>query len=56
MTLGRSTKGARSDRGGPTVEVAMDKLDARSTQADALVVFGATGDLAHKMTFPRSTP
>jgi hypothetical protein len=24
-------------------------------QSDALVVFGVTGDLAHKMIFPRST-
>ncbi|NEX23289.1 glucose-6-phosphate dehydrogenase [Thiorhodococcus mannitoliphagus] len=30
----------------------MDKIDDRSTHADALVVFGATGDLAHKMIFP----
>ena len=25
---------------------------SRTTPADALVVFGATGDLAHKMIFP----
>ena len=26
--------------------------DSRTTQADALVIFGVTGDLAHKMIFP----
>jgi glucose-6-phosphate 1-dehydrogenase len=30
----------------------MNRLDRRAMQADALVVFGATGDLAHKMIFP----
>ncbi len=30
----------------------MDRIDHRATPADALVVFGATGDLAHKMIFP----
>lgn len=30
----------------------MDRIDRRSVRADALVVFGATGDLARKMIFP----
>lgn len=30
----------------------MSRLRVRGTPADALVVFGATGDLAHKMIFP----
>jgi len=30
----------------------MDEINDRPAHADALVVFGATGDLAHKMIFP----
>lgn len=30
----------------------MDKTYSRTTPADALVIFGVTGDLAHKMIFP----
>jgi glucose-6-phosphate 1-dehydrogenase len=30
----------------------MNISDSRSTSADALVIFGVTGDLAHKMIFP----
>ncbi len=30
----------------------MDKTSGRTTPADALVIFGVTGDLAHKMIFP----
>jgi glucose-6-phosphate 1-dehydrogenase len=30
----------------------MDKLYSRTTPADALVIFGVTGDLVHKMIFP----
>ena len=30
----------------------MDKTYSRMTPADALVIFGVTGDLAHKMVFP----
>ncbi len=30
----------------------MDIAQERTTQADALVIFGVTGDLAHKMIFP----
>src|SRR5664279_799677 len=30
----------------------MNKVDGGVLAADALVLFGATGDLAHKMTFP----
>jgi len=30
----------------------MDNTRNRMTLADALVIFGATGDLAHKMIFP----
>ena len=30
----------------------MDKTSSRTTPADALVIFGVTGDLAHKMIFP----
>ncbi len=30
----------------------MDIVESRTTQADALVIFGVTGDLAHKMIFP----
>jgi glucose-6-phosphate 1-dehydrogenase len=30
----------------------MDKTYNRTTPADALVIFGVTGDLAHKMIFP----
>jgi glucose-6-phosphate 1-dehydrogenase len=30
----------------------MNSSDSRSTSADALVIFGVTGDLAHKMIFP----
>ncbi|MDR3414494.1 MAG: glucose-6-phosphate dehydrogenase [Formivibrio sp.] len=30
----------------------MEKSDCRTTPADALVIFGVTGDLAHKMIFP----
>jgi len=30
----------------------MNRSDRRSKQADALVIFGVTGDLAHKMIFP----
>ena len=30
----------------------MGNIDSRTTSADALVIFGVTGDLAHKMIFP----
>jgi glucose-6-phosphate 1-dehydrogenase len=30
----------------------MDNSDSRATPADALVIFGVTGDLVHKMIFP----
>ncbi len=30
----------------------MDSTHSRTTSADALVIFGVTGDLAHKMIFP----
>ena len=30
----------------------MDKTNGSSAQSDALVLFGVTGDLAHKMIFP----
>ncbi len=30
----------------------MDNTQSRTTSADALVIFGVTGDLAHKMIFP----
>ena len=30
----------------------MDVVESRAPQADALVIFGVTGDLAHKMIFP----
>ena len=30
----------------------MDKITGRAVRSDALVLFGATGDLAHKMIFP----
>lgn len=30
----------------------MDKTHSSTTPADALVIFGVTGDLAHKMIFP----
>jgi glucose-6-phosphate 1-dehydrogenase len=30
----------------------MDNSDRRATPADALVIFGVTGDLVHKMIFP----
>jgi glucose-6-phosphate 1-dehydrogenase len=35
-----------------TVETAKDKIETKSAPADALVFFGATGDLAHKKIFP----
>jgi glucose-6-phosphate 1-dehydrogenase len=34
------------------MSAAMGNTDSRSTPADALVIFGVTGDLAHKMIFP----
>ena len=30
----------------------MNKRNARTARSDALVLFGVTGDLAHKMIFP----
>ena len=30
----------------------MDYIHTRTAPADALVIFGVTGDLAHKMIFP----
>ena len=33
----------------------MDRSDHRATPADALVVFGATGDLAHKSCWAART-
>ena len=30
----------------------MNNSDSRATPADALVIFGVTGDLVHKMIFP----
>lgn len=30
----------------------MDKTNVRAVWSDALVLFGVTGDLAHKMIFP----
>ena len=35
-----------------TVETAKDKVETKSAAADALVFFGATGDLAYKKIFP----
>ena len=29
-----------------------EKVNGKATQSDALVLFGVTGDLAHKMIFP----
>jgi glucose-6-phosphate 1-dehydrogenase len=34
------------------MNAAMNRSDCRSTSADALVIFGVSGDLAHKMIFP----
>ncbi len=34
------------------MSAALANTDSRSTPADALVIFGVTGDLAHKMIFP----
>jgi glucose-6-phosphate 1-dehydrogenase len=34
------------------MSAAMANTDSRTTTADALVIFGVTGDLAHKMIFP----
>ncbi|MGB9093559.1 MAG: glucose-6-phosphate dehydrogenase [Gallionella sp.] len=34
------------------MSAAMPNTDSRTTPADALVIFGVTGDLAHKMIFP----
>nr|WP_297462767.1 hypothetical protein [Ferrovum sp.] len=30
----------------------MNNIHSRTTPVDALVIFGVTGDLAHKMIFP----
>ncbi|MDA8153297.1 MAG: hypothetical protein M0003_11410, partial [Acidithiobacillus sp.] len=30
----------------------MNSIHSRTTPADALVIFGVTGDLVHKMIFP----
>src|SRR3569623_3844605 len=39
-------------RNGITRKVDMDKTDGGSPPADALVIFGITGDLVYKMIFP----